>query len=235
MSPALSVVATVVVLALTATACAGADQRPGPAADGWNSPASATGVLRTLPARLERDGVTITVGDPTAAHTVHVYEEPRCPYCRRFEAVAGAKLAALAANGSVKIRYTIASFLDDRRGDKGSALAAAALRTALDLGVFPEFRAALMASGPARGVADCTAEFLTRVAEAVAGLRAKGFEAKLRSGVHDSWAADSQRAFAASRAATTPTVAVDGVVVRTDAVKYDLTAFTALLAEAGIR
>ncbi|MFI6683192.1 DsbA family protein [Streptomyces sp. NPDC050485] len=183
-----------------------------------------------LTARLEEDGVTITVGQPEAPHTIRVFEEPSCPFCRRFEAAVGPKLTALAALGSVRIQYTVASFLDDRRGDDSSRRAAAALRAALERGKFPEFRAALMASGPA----DHTPRFLRQIADTVPGLNGPGFQDDLRNGSYETWAANSQRAFANSGHSATPTVLVDGRAVHPDVVKYDVDAFTAFLADSGI-
>ncbi|MFJ8311892.1 MULTISPECIES: DsbA family protein [unclassified Streptomyces] len=131
---------------------------------------------------------------------------------------------------ALKIQYTVASSRDDRRGGDSSQHVAAALRAALEHGRFPEFRAALMASGPAT----YTPHFLRQNADTVPGLNERGFQDDLRKGTYAEWATNSQRAYADSGKSTPPTVLVDGAVVHPDAVNYDVDAFTAFLAESGI-
>ncbi|MET9586147.1 thioredoxin domain-containing protein [Streptomyces sp. NPDC006539] len=92
-----------------------------------------------IPESLGADGVTVVVGDERADTTVHLYEHLRCPACEEFETQgAGAELHSLAQHGSVRIHYTLASFLDDRLGGDGSRKAVNALRAALAEGKFVE-------------------------------------------------------------------------------------------------
>ncbi|MEW2513079.1 thioredoxin domain-containing protein [Streptomyces sp. NPDC046870] len=88
-----------------------------------------------VPERLGNDGTTIMVGDEAAPLTVHLYEDPRCPVCERFETTGGApQLREATMRREVKTQYTLASFLDARLGGAGSRKAVNALRAALDKG-----------------------------------------------------------------------------------------------------
>jgi hypothetical protein len=90
-------------------------------------------------------GPAIVYGDPRAAHTLEVYEDPRCSYCASLERALGPAMVRLADQGTYNIAYRLAIFLD--RGDErgGSTSAAAALGAAAAQGVdqFAALRTAL--------------------------------------------------------------------------------------------
>ncbi|WP_369383025.1 DsbA family protein [Streptomyces sp. cg36] len=194
----------------------------------------AMATLATLPAKLGADGVSLVVGKDSAPHTVKVLEDPRCPYCAKFETAAGPKLAELTADGKIKIEYTIASFLDANLGGSGSANAARALRASVDAGKFPQFHAALYASQPKESVDGFTPAFLLTVADQVPGLRGAAFDKAVGSGAHADWSARAEKAFETSGARGTPTVLLDGRPLGPDDALYEAGAFTKALKERGI-
>ncbi|WP_328311424.1 DsbA family protein [Streptomyces sp. NBC_00442] len=191
-------------------------------------------VLAKLPAKAE--GAEIVVGDPNAPHTVTVYEDPRCPFCKHFEAGGASAVARLAADGKVKIRYTIASFLDANFGGDGSKRAANAMRAAVERGKFPEFHAAVFASQPEKETDDAfTADNLLKIADRVPGLRGAAFDKAVRENTYKDFVKAAESAFEDSGVNNSPTVLVDGKKPAGDGrAMFDAAAFTKVLADAGI-
>lgn len=167
----------------------------------------------SLPSRLEADGTTITVGDPSAPHTVAVDEDPRCPVCARFEAANGARLTALAAAGKVKLQYTLASFLDAGLGGGGSKRAVNALRAAVQENRFAPLHTLVYAHQPDESHDGFTVADLLDLAGRVPGLRTPAFDAAVRGQSYGSFVTRSEDAFTASGATGTPTVKIDGKTV----------------------
>lgn len=195
-------------------------------------------VLAALPARLEADGTTITVGDPAAPKTVHVYEDPRCPICKAFEAAAGPQLAALAEAGDIKLQYTLASFLDDNLKGSGSKKAAGALRASVEAGTgaFATYHELLYANQPEERVDGFTDDHLLKLAGKVKGLRGAAFDTAVRKQSYADFVAASEEAFVKSGATGTPYVKIDGrPVSQADLQKlFDPVSFAALLRQSGI-
>lgn len=190
--------------------------------------------LAGLPARA--DGAVITVGEADAPHTVQVYEDPRCPFCKKFEEGGARALLKPVADGDVKIEYTIASFLDNNLGGTGSVKAAGALRASVDAGKFPEFHAAVFANQPEDEAVDAyTNAFLLKIAGKVDGLRGAAFDKAVNDGSYEKWVGDAMRAFRHDGVQGTPTVVIDGKKAGggEDAM-YGQESFAAVLKDAGI-
>jgi protein-disulfide isomerase len=195
-------------------------------------------VLAALPARLEADGTTITVGDPAAPKTVHIYEDPRCPICKAFETASGPQLAALAKAGDIKLQYTLASFLDDNLKGSGSKKAAGALRASVEAGTgaFATYHELLYANQPEEQVDGFTDAYLLKLAGDVKGLRGGAFDTAVKKQSYADFVAASEEAFVKSGATGTPYVKIDGEAVsQADLQKlFDPASFAALLRQAGI-
>ncbi|MCQ4210350.1 DsbA family protein [Streptomyces longispororuber] len=193
-----------------------------------------SGTLAGLPARV--DGAAITVGEQDAPHTVKVYEDARCPYCKKFEEGGARALTQSVASGDVKIEYTIASFLDGNLGGSGSVNAANALRASVDAGKFPEFHAAVFANQPDDESQDAyTNAFLLKIAGKVDGLRSTAFDEAVNGGAYEKWVGDAMQAFRDDGMQGTPTVLIDGKKAGggEDAM-YGKASFAAVLKDAGI-
>lgn len=247
-----------VVLAMTAAGCgssgsgSGSDANPfakagtgaeadgGVQADGGTETGSAAkgaagaATLARLPARMAADGTAVVVGDPKAPNTVKVYEDPRCPYCRRFEQGGGTALATLVKDGKVKVEYTIASFLDSNFGGSSSVKAANALRAAVDAGKFAEFHSAVFENQPEEPEDGFTDAFLLKIADTVPGLNTTAFQKAVKDQTYKGWVKTSERAFEASGSQGTPTVLVNDRKVSPGDAVYDATAFTKALRELGV-
>ncbi|MEU9101172.1 thioredoxin domain-containing protein [Streptomyces sp. NPDC048361] len=222
-------------LGLTAVSCSsGSDSAASSQAElvAKTSPDAAT--LARLPAKVE--GAEIVVGDPNAPHTVAVYEDPRCPVCKHFEAGGASAVARLAADGKVKIRYTIASFLDANLGGEGSKRAANAMRAAVERGKFSEFHAAVFASQPEKETDDAfTADNLLKIAGKVPGLRGAAFDKAVRENTYSDFVKAAESAFEDSGVNSSPTVLIDGKKPAGDGwAMFDAAAFKKVLAAAGV-
>ncbi|AWT46759.1 MULTISPECIES: thioredoxin domain-containing protein [Streptomyces] len=191
-----------------------------------------------LPERLGEDGVTIEVGDPQADMTVHLYEDPRCPYCEEFETVTGGGPALLGAmlDGRARTGYTMASFLDDRLGGSGSKKAVNALRAALEQGKFVEYHKVLYDNQPEESVDGFTDAVLLDLAAQVEGLRGPAFDTAVRTMKYRSFVTAAQQAYEAAKAPRgpgTPTAVINGrmIPMERNAVLFDGGAFARLLQE----
>jgi protein-disulfide isomerase len=207
-----------------------------PAASPVSSAPPDPAVLAALPARLEADGTTITVGNPAAKNAIHIYEDPRCPICERFETAAAGQLATLAKTGRVKVQYTLASFLDQNLHGSGSKKAANALRAALEQGKFPSYHAVLYENQPDETVDGFTDANLLKLAGKVSGLRGTAFDSAVRTQKYADYVTKSEKAFEASGATGTPTVKINGKALDSAELQelFDPTLFAALLKANGL-
>ncbi|MGA4983703.1 DsbA family protein [Streptomyces sp. GESEQ-13] len=198
--------------------------------------------VEELPEELGRDGTTVTVGDPRAQVTVHLYEDPRCPVCEEFEiSGAGPDLREATLEGTAKTQYTLASFLDDRVGGSGSKKAVNALRAALEEGKFAEYHEVLYANQPEEVVDGYTDAFLLELAGQVEGLRGPEFDDAVRTMKYRGFVTASQKAYemaggpAEPEGPGTPTAVVNGTPIPAEynGILMDGAAFTELLESVG--
>ncbi|MEV6117923.1 thioredoxin domain-containing protein [Streptomyces sp. NPDC052109] len=196
--------------------------------------------LSAVPERLGSDGTTITVGDPAAPVTVHLYEDPRCPVCKRFETTGGApRLREATIRREAKTQYTLASFLDGRLGGSGSAKAVNALRAALEKGRFAEYHDVLYAHQPDESVDGFTDAYLLKLASRVPGLRGPDFDSAVRTMKYRSFVAEAEAVYEQAGGAQdpqgpgTPTAEISGVRIPAEynGVLFDGGAFAGLLSK----
>jgi protein-disulfide isomerase len=164
-------------------------------ASSWVRPVPGASTLLALPARLDRDGVGISVGSAHAPVVLALYEDYRCPTCRRFELAQGRMLGRLASDGTVRIRYIIESSLDVRLPGRGAHRAANAARAALEYGGFPLYHALLLRNQPSERVNAFSVNRLLAIASHVRGLRGPGFDRAVRNQRYSDWVNASQRAY----------------------------------------
>ncbi|MFF1738894.1 DsbA family protein [Streptomyces mirabilis] len=210
---------------------AGCGQRAAQAKPGFES-------AEKLPEKLGKDGATILVGDPDAKMTVHLYEDPRCPYCEKFETTGGSsQLREAMLDRRTRTEYTLASFLDDRAGGSGSKKAVNALRAALEQGKFVEYHEVLYAHQPEESTDGYTDAYLLELAGKVAGLRGPEFNAAVKNMKYRSFVTASQKAYERAGGARdpegpgTPTAVINGkqIPMEYNGLLYDSDAFAELL------
>ncbi|MEU9474870.1 thioredoxin domain-containing protein [Streptomyces sp. NPDC048191] len=229
----------VAVVGISAVGCGDRD----PAADakhGRQKAAPAYSGLAQVPERLGSDGTTITVGDPAAPVTVHLYEDPRCPVCKEFETTGGApRLREAIVRREAKTQYTLASFLDDRLGGAGSAKAVNALRAALAKGRFAEYHDVLYAHQPAESVDGFTDAYLLKLAARVPGLRGPDFDSAVKTMKYRSFVTEAEGAYEKAGGALapqgpgTPTADINDLRIPPEynGVLFDADAFAGLLSK----
>ncbi|MDQ0681105.1 protein-disulfide isomerase [Streptomyces achromogenes] len=163
-----------------------------------------------LPEKLDADCTTLTVGDPETPVTVHLHEDPRCPYCEEFETAGGGpQLREAMLDRRVGAEYTLASFLDDRVGGTGSKKAVNALRAALEEGKFVEYHEVLYANQPEESTDGHTDAYLLQLAGKVKGLGGPEFDAAVRSMKYRGFVTDSQKAYERAGGAREPEAPVN--------------------------
>ncbi|MER5889240.1 thioredoxin domain-containing protein [Streptomyces sp. NPDC001941] len=159
--------------------------------DTSSSAAAADGPLVTPKNTTESGGSVVVYGNPSAKRTLDVYEDPRCPFCGIVERGLGSTMQKLADEGKVKVRYHVATFLDDATGGGGSKNALAAMGAALDQGPkqFAAVHAALYEHQPEESsdtFAD-TSELL-KLTAGVPGLDQAAFKKAVQDGTYLPWA-----------------------------------------------
>ncbi|MCX4666147.1 DsbA family protein [Streptomyces sp. NBC_01381] len=196
------------------------------------APSADTAALADVPASVK--GGVITVGDPQAGHTVKLYEDARCPICKKFEETGAQALVKPLAEGKVKVQYTLASFLDKNLGGHGSVNAANALRASVDAGKFPQFHAAVFANQPESETEDAyTPEFLLKIAGKVDGLRGPAFDKAVKNVTYKKWVGEAMQSFTDDGMQGTPSVFIDGEKPDNNAL-FDKAAFAKELKASGI-
>ncbi|MFE4393241.1 MULTISPECIES: DsbA family protein [Streptomycetaceae] len=159
------------------------------------------------------NGTVITYGKADAPHTLDVYEDFRCPFCEQLETTTGKAIQQLADDGTYKVDYHLATFLDNNLGGKGSRTALAAAGAALNEGVdkFKAFHDVLYANQPdERSDAFGDVNHILDLAGQVPGLKTDAFVKAVQDGTYAPWAAKVNEEFNKSDVTGTPTVKLDG-------------------------
>ncbi|MFI9328513.1 DsbA family protein [Kitasatospora sp. NPDC052868] len=159
------------------------------------------------------DGTLVVYGKADAAHTLQVFEDFRCPVCKNFEASNGESVRKLAEDGTVKVEYHLAAFLDKNLGGRGSRTALAAVGAALNEGVdkFKQYHDVLYANQPDEREDDFgDVNHLLELADKVPGLKSDAFVKAVTERTYAPWAAKVADAFNDSGVTGTPTVKLDG-------------------------
>ncbi|MEI5102974.1 thioredoxin domain-containing protein [Streptomyces sp. PmtG] len=178
--------------------------------------------IEELPEKLAADGTTILVGDPAAATTVRLYEDPRCPVVEQFEATGAPVLQETTLRRETRTAYTLASFRDDRVGGDGSKRAVNALRAVLEAGKFTEYHAVLFGNLTEHELAGgYTTASLLKLADQVKGLRSKTFDSDVRKMKYKDFVTASEKTYEAAdgdgpRGRGTPTVVINGTQITGD-------------------
>lgn len=101
------------------------------------------------------ENAALIIGEPSAPQTIDVFEDFMCPVCQEFEEQSGTAITEAINNGSLRVRYHMLTFLDDRSasGDYSTRAAGAAqcVGTGEDKEVFEKFHTALFTNQPDEG------------------------------------------------------------------------------------
>ena len=150
----------------------------------------------------------VTVGNPSAPHTVDLYLDFLCPVCRAYEQQSGATLDGLVSADTAKIVYHPIAILDRLSSTQYSSRAAAAAGCAANAGVFPQFVKLLYANQPPENSAGLPDSQLTALAQQAGAPATVG--QCIADGTYKGWAAGITDQASKAGVNGTPTVVVDG-------------------------
>jgi Thioredoxin len=173
------------------------------------------------PARHTSDG-GVVVGATNARRQLVLFEDPQCPYCRRFEEVSGDIVAREVAAGAVAVEYRMRCFLgpESVRADNALALAA-------EVGHFDQLHRELFANQPPEHTGGFTVADLLSLGRA-AGLTGPDYESGVRTGRYEKWVIAIDKVFEKQDRRGTPAGILDGHLIQTE-VLYEPEALGALI------
>ncbi|MER6461548.1 thioredoxin domain-containing protein [Streptomyces sp. NPDC001288] len=179
------------------------------------------------------NGTTVVIGKSTAAKTLKVYEDPRCPICAQFEQTVGPTVKKDIDDGKFKIQYIGGTFIDgDQLGKgqigsrgEGSKNAMSAMGAALNVSTeaFLEYKTALYSAKWHPEETDDKFKkdsYLIQVADTVPALKGnKAFQDAVKSGKYDAWALAMSKTFDTNKDGVTgtPSFVMNGKVLTADA------------------
>jgi hypothetical protein len=146
----------------------------------------------------------VLLGSDDADHRMVLFEDPQCPYCRRFEETSGEVLKTAREAGQLAVEYRMRCFLgvESVRADNALALAAEA-------GRFDELRTALFSNQPEEGSGGFTNEDLVELGQ-LAGLSSPDFVSGVRDGRYFAWVLKVEAALQEEDPQGTPAAWLDG-------------------------
>ncbi|MFJ6567106.1 thioredoxin domain-containing protein [Streptomyces sp. NPDC091292] len=158
-----------------------------------------------------KDSLAIPVGQDTAKSTLTIWEDFRCPVCKQFEDMYRSTIHELTGSGKLKVEYHFATLIDGNLGGSGSLHGANAAACAQEAGKFTEYHDVLFENQPAEtDDAFASNPKLIELAGKVPGLDTDTFKKCVNDGTHNSWVAQSNKAFQAGKFQGTPTILLDG-------------------------
>ncbi|MFF4485718.1 thioredoxin domain-containing protein [Streptomyces sp. NPDC001544] len=168
-------------------------------------------------------GTTVVIGKSSAAKTLKVYEDPRCPVCAQFEQTVGSTVTKDIDDGKFKIQYIGGTFIDNHDNGEGSKNALSALGAALNVSpdAFLQYKTALYSK---KWHPDETTDkfkddaYLLKVADTVPALKNNTkFQNAVKNGTYDAWAMAMSKTFDTNKDGVTgtPSFVMDGKQIKT--------------------
>lgn len=154
----------------------------------------------------------VAIGEPSAPHSVVVYEDFLCPYCGELEAATRDELERLAGQGDVRVEYRPFELLG-HIGDY-SARSAAAFAVVLEVSgpaVAKRFHDLLFEHQPSESGPFLDDAHLVEMAVATGADRQEVLDG-LTEGAGDAWVNEANQAAADAGVRSTPTILLDGEV-----------------------
>ncbi|CAL9555512.1 hypothetical protein SUDANB171_04510 [Streptomyces sp. enrichment culture] len=183
------------------------------------------------------DSLTVQVGDPDAANTVTLYEDPRCPVCATFEQTMGDTFKQGIEDGSYKVEFVFGTFLDNNFPGDGSKNAVSALGAALNVSpeAFLGFHEALYSADwhPNERTDGFTDEYLIEIGDTIPELKDnQDFQDAITNSTYATWAVQMGDKFDADpEVQGTPAVKINGQLIETPYTPESLDAALAAASE----
>jgi protein-disulfide isomerase len=154
----------------------------------------------------------LSYGSATAPHTLSIYEDFRCPYCKGLETGSASVYKSYVAAGTLRVLFHPVTLLDaNHPGTSGSLHSGAASVCAASVGKFDEYHDALYAEQPDESVDGYSDDStLISVAKHVPGLDTPAFESCVTAGTYKGLVQQNMADFNTLRMDGTPTLLLDG-------------------------
>jgi hypothetical protein len=146
----------------------------------------------------------VLLGSATAMSRMVVFEDPQCPYCRRFEEQCGELLRSLRHQGILATEFRMRSFLGPESVRANNALA-----LAVEEHGFDELRQELFSSQPPEGTGGFTPADLLVLGQRV-GLTSVNFVSGVNEARFERWVLASEAIFQEQDPQGTPAAWLDG-------------------------
>ena len=152
-----------------------------------------------------------TLGNADAKHTIDIYEDFQCPYCRDFTADSEPQLVAnYVVPGKAKLVWHDVIVIDKSTGGTESLDAANAARCAGDQGMFWPYHDWLYTNQYSEGSGAFSKDRLETIGKLAGVPDLTKFNSCVDSGTHNTEVTDQS---AASGYTSTPTIVVDGTAI----------------------
>ena len=158
------------------------------------------------------DKTGVAVG--TGPVDIDVYIDFQCPYCKRFELVAGDTIDRLLDRQMIRFVRHPMNFLDNASATRYSTRAAAAAAAASDSGRFHEYAEALFEHQPPEGGPGLTDDQLIDLGETV-GITDPSFAGEIKDGRYVPWPDFVTERALTSGIGGTPSIFVQGAPIPT--------------------
>jgi protein-disulfide isomerase len=161
------------------------------------------------PASIAANGFTL--GDANAKHTIDIYEDFQCPYCRDFTIDTEPQVIAnYVATGKAKLVWHDLVIIDSKTGGTESLDAANAARCAEDQGKFWPYHDWLYTNQYSEGSGTFSKDRLKTIGKQVGIADLNKFNSCVDGGTHNSDVSAASSASLAAGYSSTPTIVVDG-------------------------
>jgi len=168
----------------------------------------------------------LAYGSASAPHTLTVFEDFRCPFCRGLETGSASVYKSYVASGTLRVLFHPVTLIDaNDPGSSGSLWSGAASVCAATAGKFDEYHDALFADQPDESVDGYKDPAkLISVAKQVPGLDTPAFESCVTSGTYKGLVQQNMADYNALRLGGTPTLMLDGKQLKLPLSLYKLSA-----------
>ncbi|MEZ0114325.1 protein-disulfide isomerase [Catenulispora sp. EB89] len=220
----LGVLAAVLVVLGVATGVGVAVSASSSKPQAYSVPSNGTVVVDTF-ADPSKKPTALAYGPASAPHTLTIYEDFRCPYCKGLETDSSSVYKAYAAAGTLRVLFHPVTLIDSNDAGSGSLWSGAASVCAATVGKFDEYHDALYANQPDEtdDAYNNTAKLIA-VAKQVPGLDSPAFESCVTSGTYKGLVQQNMADFNTLRLGGTPTLMLDGKQLNLPASLYKVSA-----------
>ncbi|MEY9856195.1 protein-disulfide isomerase [Catenulispora sp. GAS73] len=150
-------------------------------------------------------------GPASAPHTLTIFEDFRCPYCKALETGSASVYKTYVANGTLRVLFHPVPLIDAKDNGSGSLQSGSASVCAATAGKFDEYHDVLFAHQPNESTdAYSSTATLISLAKQVPGLDTPAFEACVTAGTYKGLVQQNWSDFNSLRLQGTPTLMLDG-------------------------